>query len=274
MLKDDSKKQLEIVVEYMRSHWPSDVKEEWQVKLKEYPEILEKIVSDFTLNKTKNKNLIRIAGLSGSGKTSQILPAVEKYCEAKKIEPVLIAARRFVEYHPHYVEIKEYYGEEKLRQKTDEFSTIMMFLSLNALTKMGYDIILDVTLLDPKIEKILLGMLKNGDYKTLLLMIATSPIVTEYFLGGRSWRHSEKTEKEFIRATFEALEFYAKNFPELKTIFWSVYDLEPIYDGPVKDGLEIFKRYSQKTDLPLKNDEERKKAKIDFMLALAQNTDN
>lgn len=270
MSENDSKKQLEIVVQYMKSHWPSDVKEEWQVKLEEYPEILKKIIADFTLDKTKDRNLIRIAGLSGSGKTSQILPAVEKYCEVKKIEPVLVAARRFVEYHPHYIEIEKYYGEEKLRQKTDEFSTIMMFLSLDVLTKMGYDIILDVTLLDPEIEKILLRMLLNGNYRTLLLMIATSPTVTEHFLGGRSWRHSKKTEEEFIRATFKALDFYAKNFPELKTIFWSVYDLKPIFDGPIKNGLEIFERYSQKTDLPPKNDEERRQAKIDFMLTLAQ----
>ena len=59
----------------MQSHWPSQVKSEWQVKLEEYPAILEKIIKDFTPEKTKKHQLIRIAGLSGSGKTSQILPA-------------------------------------------------------------------------------------------------------------------------------------------------------------------------------------------------------
>ena len=259
---------LERVVGYMKAHWPSDVKDEWQVSLAEYPEILKKILADFTEGKTKSRNLIRIAGLSGSGKTSQILPAVEKYCEAKGIKPVLIAARRFVEYHPHCEEIRDFYGEENLRKKTDEFSTIMMFLSLNALTKMGYDIVLDVTLLDPEVEKILLKMLKDGSYKTMLLMIATSPAVTEHFLSGREWRHSKETETEFIRATFEALEFYVNYYPELEAIFWSVYDLEPVYHGPVKDGLSIFKEYSERTNLPPKNDDERREAKIKFMLAL------
>ena len=269
MSESDSQK-LTQVVNYMKAHWPSDVKAEWQVGLEQYPKILSQIIQDFTKNKTKNHNLIRIAGLSGSGKTSQILPAVENYYEIKKLKPILIAARRFVDYHPFKREIEKEYGEENLRAKTDEFSTIMLFLTINALTEQGYDIILDVTLLAPEIESILLDMLEKNNYNSILLMIATSPTVTEYFLGSRSWRHSKKTEAEFIRATSEALEFYATKKPELFTIFWSVYDLEPIYHGPIKDGLEIFKEYSEKTDLPPKNDEERREAKIQFLSTLCQ----
>lgn len=256
------------VVEYMKSHWPSPVKPEWQVSLEEYPAILQQIVSDFTKGATKNKKLIRIAGLSGSGKTSQILPAVEKYCEKNHLNPVLVAARKFVDYHPFKEEIKNEYGEENLRKNTDEFSTIMMFLTLNALTKTGYDIILDVTLLAPEVETILLKMLKSNNYKSILLMIATSPAVTEHFLKGRNWRHSKATEEEFIRATKEALDFYAKNFPNLRTILWSVYDLNPIYDGEIKDALKIFKEYSAKTTLPKPDDDARREAKIKYLLEL------
>lgn len=269
MSESDSQR-LEQVITYMRSHWPSNVKEEWQVSLEEYPAILNQIIKNFTKDKTKKRNLVRIAGLSGSGKTSQILPAVEKYCENTRLNPVLVAARRFVEYHPHKKEIEAAYGEENLRKKTDEFSTIMMFLVINALTKEGYDIILDVTLLAPEIEGILLDMLKTNNYKSMLLMIATSPTVTEHFLGGRSWRHSKETEEEFIRATSAALDFYAQKAGNLHLILWSVYDLDPIYNGPVKDGLEIFKIYSQRTDLPKPDDEERKQAKIQFLSTLCQ----
>ena len=264
-MPESDSEELKKVIAYMSAHWPSEVKEEWKVQISEYPEILPRILADLTSGATKNKKFIRIAGLSGSGKTSQILPAVESYCEKNQITPVLVAARRFVEYHPHYQEIKNEYGEENLRKKTDEFSTIMMFLTLNALTKQGYDIVLDVTLLDPEVEQILVQMLKAGNYEKLLLMIATSPTVTEYFLGGRSWRHSKETETEFIRATSKALEFYAKNDGDLHIILWSVYDLDPIYDGPVKDSLQIFQEYSNRTDLPPKNDEERRQAKIQFL---------
>ena len=269
MSESDNEK-LKQVVSYMQAHWPSKVKEEWRVKLEEYPAILSKVIKDFTPEKTKKHQLIRIAGLSGSGKTSQILPAVEKYCEGARLNPILIAARRFVEYHPYKKEIEKEYGEENLRKNTDEFSTIMMFLAINTLTKAGYDIILDVTLLAPEIENILLNMLGENNYNSMLLMIATSPEVTEHFLSGRSWRHSKATEQEFIRATKEALDFYAKNDGNLHLILWSVYDLEPIYNGPVKDGLAIFQKYSEKTDLPPENDEERKQAKIQFLSTLCQ----
>ena len=69
------------VVEYMKSHWPSQVKSEWQVGLEEYPAILKKVIADFTTGKTTSRCLVRIAGLSGSGKTTQLLPATEVFFE-------------------------------------------------------------------------------------------------------------------------------------------------------------------------------------------------
>ena len=77
----ESNRELEQIIKYMKAHWPSEVKPEWQVGLAEYPAILEQAVKDFTLSATKNRRLIRIAGISGSGKNTQILPAVEAYCK-------------------------------------------------------------------------------------------------------------------------------------------------------------------------------------------------
>ncbi len=261
----ESHQELEKIINYMRSHWPSPVKPEWQVGLDEYPNILQKVIEDFTLAATKNRHLIRIAGISGSGKTTQILPAVEAYCEKNNFEPILIAARRFVEYHPHYQEIKDFYGDENLRKNTDEFSTIMMFLTLTELVKNGYDIVLDVTLLDPEMEGILLKLLTTGNYETLFLMIAVSATVTEKFLSGRAWRHTKETEQEFIRATSKAIEFYAENAPDLHIIIWSVYDKPPVYDGPMKDCLKIFEDYSNREELPKNDDDARRDAKIAYL---------
>ena len=257
--------ELEQIIKYMKAHWPSTVKPEWQVELAEYPEILKKVVSDFTLAATKNHHLIRIAGLSGSGKTTQILPAVEAYSKKHNFEPILLAARRFVEYHPHCQEIKDYYGEENLRKLTDEFSTIMLFLTISELTKGGYDIVLDVTLLDPEMEAILLKMLTTYQYNFTIMMIAVSPTVTERFLQGRAWRHSKETEQEFIRATEQALTFYAKKAPDTHIIIWSVYDLEPVYDGPAKNCLDIFHDYSSREALPKNDDDARRDAKIAYL---------
>ena len=254
------------IMKYMRAHWPSEVKEEWQVGLAEYPEIMRKVVEDLTLAATQNRRLIRLAGISGSGKTTQILPAVEEYCEKNGFEPILMAARRFVEYHPHYEEIKDYYGSENVRKMTDEFATIMLFLTLSELIRGGYDIVLDVTLLDPEMEGILLKLLGGSDYEMWILMIAVSPTVTEKYLQGRAWRHSKETELEFIRATGEALAFYAENAPETRIVIWSVYDKEPVYDGPVKDCLSVFNDYSTRNELPADDDDERREAKTKYLV--------
>ena len=261
----ESHRELEQIIKYMKAHWPSTVKSEWQVGLAEYPAILKRVLNDFTLAATKNHHLIRVAGLSGSGKTTQILPAVEAYCKQHDYSPILMAARRFVEYHPHYQEIKNYYGDENVRKLTDEFSTIMLFLTLSELIKGGYDIVLDVTLLDPEMEAILLKMLKTEQYNFLLLMIAVSPTITEKFLSGRAWRHSRETELEFIRATSKALEFYANYAPDSRIIIWSVYDEPPIYDGPVKNSLKTFTDYSSREDLPKNDDDARRDAKIHYL---------
>jgi hypothetical protein len=250
-------------ISYMKAHWPSSVKPEWQVGLDEYLTISKRILLDFTKDATSGRRLIRIAGLSGSGKTTQLLPAATACCDENNIVPVLVAARRFVEYHPHCQEIKDFYGEVNLRKMTDEFSTIMMFLILKALTAAGYDIILDVALLDPEVEQILLTFLK--DYRVLFLMIATSPAVTEHFLSGRAWRHTRETEEEFVRATTKALKFYAKEAPTSRIILWDVYNNPPIYDGDLSGCLDIFSKYSARTELPQPNDDERRTAKAEYL---------
>lgn len=261
----ESNRELEQIVSYMKANWPSEVKPEWQVGLIEYPEILKKVLEDFTLAATKNRRLIRIAGVSGSGKTTQILPAVEAYSEKHEFEPILMAARRFVEYHPHYEEIKEYYGDENVRKMTDEFSTIMLFLTLSELMRDGYDVVIDVTLLDPKMEGILLKMIKASNYEAMFLMIAVSPAVAEHYLSGRAWRHSKEAEAEFIRATKKALEFYGENAADTRIIMWSVYDKDPVYDGPMKDCLAIFDEYSARSEMPRNDDDERRDAKIKYL---------
>ena len=258
-------RELELVVTYMKGHWPSAVKPEWQVDVAEYPEIVKKVVADLTVGASRGKQLIRVAGISGSGKTTQILPAVEAYSSVREMVPVLVAARVFVKYHPHYAEILDYYGKKDLRKMTDEFATIMLFLVLSALIRGGYDIVLDVTLLDPEMEGILVKLLGGGGYKMLLLMVAVSPVVTEKFLAGREWRHTAETEQEFVRATSEALKFYAKAMPKGRVVMWSVYDLTPVYDGKMAGCLETFEKYSSRTEMPSPNDDERREAKIKYL---------
>lgn len=253
------------VVEYMKRHWPSKVKEEWQVKLEEYPVILEKVLAEMTKDKTKGRKLVRIAGLSGSGKTTQLMPAVMKLFQELKEEPILVAARRFVRYHPHLQEITECYGKENVRKMTDEFSTIMMFMALKSLIREGWDIVLDVTLLDPEMEAILLKMLKAGGYAKMLVITAINPVITNKFLEERGWRHSKATEDEFMRATEESLKFYGKEEPEMRVVSWNVYDREPIYDGAIANFLPIYQAHAAMTKMPMRDEEVRMEEKKKYL---------
>ena len=259
----ESDYELAKIIEYIRSHWPS--RAEWQVSLDDYKILAGKALAELTAGKTKSREMMRIAGLSGSGKTSQLLPAAEAYFENKNLVPVVVAARVFVKYHPHFDEILAAHGEENLRKETDEFATIMLFMILKALIAAGYDFILDVTLLDPKMEEILVQMLEAGNYKMSFLMIAASPEVTGRFLQKREWRHSAETEKEFVRATEIAMGFYAKRCPNVRLVLWNVYGLEPVYDGKFKDGLEVFKKYSSETEIPEHDKDEMRTAKINYL---------
>ena len=254
------------VVKYMESHWPSQVKPEWQVPIDAYPKIAENITKLWAKDATKTREFVRIAGLSGSGKTTQLLPAVESHFEKTAKRPILVAARKFVEFHPFFNEIKKEYGEANLRKMTDEFSTIMMFLALSELINGGYDIILDVTLLDPKMEAILIQMLVKNQYVTWLTMVAVSPTITEKFLGERSWRHTKATEQEFIRATSLALAFYQENLPDMRIVLWNVWDINPIYDGKIKTALETWNKYIKINDYETKfTENDLREAKIRYL---------
>ena len=261
----EGSRELKKIFGYMQSHWPSEVKPEWQVELSEYPAILQTVLQALTADKTCGQKLVRIAGLSGSGKTTQLLPAVEAHFAATDSKPVLVAARQFVEYHPHYAEILDFYGPENLRKMTDEFATIMLFLSISELIKNGYDIILDVTLLDPEMESILLRMMNANDYDKTLVMIAISPEIAEKHLKGREWRHTKETEQEFIRATAKAMQFYAKNAENMRTIIWNTYECDPVYDGPIKASLTTFTKCSSVTKAPKHNQTELRNAKIKYL---------
>lgn len=258
------------IVAYMRAHWPSQVKKDWQVDVAEYGEIAKKVVLEWSREATFGGEFVRITGQSGSGKTSQLLPAVEGYFEAKGKKPVLVAARKFVKYHPYYQEIVTEYGEKDLRKMTDEFATIMMFLVLKGLISLKCDLILDVTLLDPKMEAILMKMLGEKGYSFWMCLIAVSPEITARFLEKREWRHTKETEDEFVRATQVALEFYADNFGKMRVVMWNVWGKKPIFDGEVKNSLAIWKKYEKITKIPEEYDkDEIREAKVEYLKAKA-----
>ncbi len=166
------------IMAYMRGHWPSDVRPEWRVRDEEYAGLVERVVNDWTEEADRERKFLRLAGQSGSGKTTQLLPIAEEMMPRS----VLVAARKFVQYHPYVTEIENEYGKENLRRKTDEFSTIMMFLTLKMLIEKGFNIILDVTLLDVAVESVLVNLLKKENYDARMMMVALAREISDELL--------------------------------------------------------------------------------------------
>lgn len=240
----------EQLISYVSSHWGSEeLPSEWRKY--DYRQIFPRVFTDFTKEATKGRQHVRLAGQSGSGKTSQLLPAAEAMFATKSAHPVLVAARCFAPYHPHYQDILDRFGPEQVREHTNEFAVVMMFLTFKALVEQGYDIILDVTLLDRFVEQAIMIMLSHHDYSARILMVAVSKDISDQFIQKRKSRVVKNTTaEEFWRATHESLDFYVATHPQLHTTVWSAWDLEPVYDGPIEDALPIIKKYQSISELP------------------------
>lgn len=264
-MKENENQDLKKLLEYVSNHWPSQLKKEWQVKPEEYAEIVRKVVAEITKDATRGREMVRVTGMSGSGKTTQLVPAAEAYFEKRGVKPVVVAGRVFVPYHPYCSEIVREYGEENLRKMTDDFATVVMFFVMQTIVKMGCDIIVDLALVNPKIEGILIKMLETEKYKSMMLMIVASPEAAEKNLRGREWRHATETEGEFMREIEEALELYAKTQPEMRIVMWNMYDEMPVYDGKIVNSLSVYQKYVAETKC-WENDLERlKQAKIKYI---------
>ena len=55
----------------------------------------------------------------------------------------------------------------------------------------------------------------------------------------------------------------------MRIILWSVYDKEPIYDGPVKGCLKVFSDYSAREELPARDADARREAKVRYLERMA-----
>lgn len=257
---------LKKLLDYVQEHWPSKLKEEWRVRPEEYAEIVKKVVAEITKGCTRGRGLVRVTGVSGSGKTTQLVPAAEAFMTKRGMKPVLIAGRVFVPYHPYCSEIVREYGKENLRKMTDDFATVMMFFVMKAVIKMGCDVIVDLALVSPEMEGMLIKMLMEGKYKSTMLMMVAGPEAVEKNLKGREWRHAEATEREFAQETERALGLYAKMMPEMRVVMWNTYDEKPIYDGAMAEVVVPCLENSQ-GDI-----EKLKQAKINYLTTALSGT--
>ena len=223
---------------YAKKHWNSEL----PVELRATKKDVVLAVKSFLQNQetTKNGIFIRLVGQSGTGKTTQLLPAARDYCAKNNLKPVIIAAREFAKMHPHYEEILRKYGKAEIRRRTDDFATMVMFLVLDEITRNRMDFILDLSFVSTKVEWMFLKMARR--YRERLFLMMAVPVNKNLeLLGKREWRHTEELEKEFLQATKTSLEYYGRKDAG-RIIMWGFDSLQPIYDGRFQGSVRVFER--------------------------------
>ena len=233
-----------------RSIWQDDTPDEkvfWAAK---------KAFSKLKKNCTRGKRLMWLTGQSGTGKTSQLLAASQRFCDKHKILPLHMAVRNFAELHPDAQNLK---SQPQFREVTNGFALKVLICVLKYAFEEGLDILLEICFLDKSFERFVIdSAIKNG-YKISLQIMAVGRTISDALVFKRAKQTGRLTFASstayFYKTMESGLRWIAKRC-DLRCTLWSAFDRFPIYTGPVKFALSPFKRY-RKLSRPLLLNEER-----------------
>ena len=174
---------------------------------------------------------IRLVGQSGSGKTSQLAPAVAFALEVQSQGYVSLAVRDFVSYHPHLKTIREHYGEGQVREKTNAFALTLLTLVLHRCICDRLPIVLEVTLLSPIYERLIHENLQQQKYHCDYHCLAIAQQTSNAWIESRFRETKRVVSKRSSDFFFQILE---PAFKELQSIqmpnrvfVWDAFHTEP-----------------------------------------------
>lgn len=256
-----------VLKEISKMPWKTDIKD------KEIFEIANKNFDKLTSGYTKKKHIIRIFGQSGSGKTTQLLPSAKAYSENKGLKPIIFNVRTFAKYHPDYENLKNKFGEAKIREITNGFALKLMFIYAILAVNSGFDIILEVTLISHEFEDYLAKKVKENGYSVLFLCVAVNKKISDKFIENRQKESVEEFNREVNRESSKyfdeilekSLKFIRKTFENEKIIIWNAFDELPVYQGNLNNCLETFLKERMIFEHPLSNKDKLLEAKINYI---------
>ncbi len=174
----------------------------------DYEKILEVVLSDLISSDIGRRGfMLRLAGQSGSGKSSQLLPAAKSIFAGRGSKSVIISVRNFAKYHPFYKEIEAKYGLRLIREKTNGFALYLLFLKLERLISDRYDIIFEVTLLDRDFERYISALLRDNGYIVDYHIMAVSKEQSDIWIKDRA-RNDSSMEQGREVSTYSSDYFY------------------------------------------------------------------
>jgi aminoglycoside phosphotransferase (APT) family kinase protein len=233
---------------------------------------------EFFPTEVRIPHLVRLVGQSGSGKTTQLYEAVKNNIAHGFVH---VAVRHFARFHPEYEQIKNKFGENLLREKTNGFALLLLFRVLEKLIDNNYSILLELTVLDPRFE-LYLAQLFEQKYRTLYNVLAVPKELSDEFIMKRqqqSGRVVTQTSSEYF---FDMLNQSLRQVAYCEqAVLWNAYSFENIAQTKVFDD-KFFAKLSleqskAKDDVPRVDEAQlllAKKAFYDKQIYFSQKKDN
>ena len=165
---------------------------------------LDQVIQHFQKDLISQKSpfLIRVAGQSGSGKSSQIVPAIESALQSKNYIKINVGA--FAPFHPQYKELQQK-SPDQMREKTNGFAlrTLVMFYKHCILNRVN--IVFDMTLLEPEIDLYLMTLAKKMGYKIQAHILCVPRKISDLFIRLRQLKTGRFVKPSSSRYFFNAL---------------------------------------------------------------------
>ena len=241
---------------------------------------LDKIIQHFQSDLVSQKKpfLIRIAGQSGSGKSSQIAPAIESSLQNKKYIKINVGS--FAPFHPKYNEWQKKCPDQ-MREKTNGFAlrALVMFYKHCILNQVN--VLFDMTLLEPEIDLYLMTLAQKMNYKIQTHVLCVPRKISDLFIHLRQLKTGRFVKVSSSNYFFNALApclsalthsglFTSKD----KLILWSHYLTYPIQKTHLNNPsvMSILGKY-RRGPLCIKNPKTLLKAKKKWMKQLMEEWD-
>ena len=257
--------------------------EQLKFSSKFFNNIVEDVFKTLVRNKqpSRKPTIIKLGGQSGTGKTTQLMPAIKSCLNEKNIDYVHMAVRLFAVYHPDYNKLLKEYGQSLIREKTNGFAMLCLFAILEKLIKNRYNILYEITLLDPIFEEYTIKLSKLNNY-TIIYNVISSPLkISNKWLNERTINSkiepnrivSENSINNLYNILPKAIEHIIKlsNYFDKNDymILWNLIEKEPILISNQfnQQILELFNKnriFDEKMVSKLRKEEEALQDKISF----------
>ncbi|MDR1907425.1 MAG: zeta toxin family protein [Holosporales bacterium] len=224
-------------------------------------------------NMAKEPHIVRLIGQSGSGKTTQLYEAVKNNIAFGFVH---LSVGKCAKFHPKYNEIREEFGREMLREKTNGFALLLLFRLLEKLIEEKYNILLELAFLEPEFESYF-SKLAIEKYHLLYNVMAVPKALSDSFISKR-----QKEQGRIV--TQESADYFFDVFPRAMSVYkpmwdgaddgkttfllWNAYKREPIMAAACCDErfIKLLSEEQNKKieDIPLVDEEELRRAKTEY----------